>query len=204
MKNFILPGLILLLFAGCSDTKPKEITEVRKLETETVQLQENPPSAPPPTMFSGDPGNRRFLWKLPEGWQEKPSSPMRAANFILEDSPTVECYITVLKGTGGGVAANINRWQRQMGQPALTADALDALPALQMLGQSATYVEIAGNYQGMTGAAQEDSMMLAVVCPLADETVFVKMTGSAAAVQKEIEKFKAFCTTLRQESASTS
>ena len=204
MRKVTLIGLLLLLIIGCGNNQPKEITEVRKLQPETLNVAGNKPSTPPTAMHPDTTENKRFLWELPEGWQEKALTPMRTANFGLADNPAVECYIIVLKGTGGGIVANINRWQRQMGQPELSSEAVAALPVLEMLGQSVSYVEIDGTYQGMTGAAQPDFMMLATACPLADETVFVKMTGPAAAVEAEKENFKAFCTTLHYESAPTS
>lgn len=203
MKKTAFILLLLSIILGCGGEKPKEITEVRSVDPAPEVAVDNP-AVPTPAAPSGNTGaTGRFQWELPDGWTAKPPTPMRAANFALAASPESECYISVLAGTGGGVEANINRWQGQMGQPSLSPEEVAALPVLSMLGESATYVEIAGEFRGMGSAAQSDYMMLGVVCPLGNETVFVKMTGPAAVIQAEKDNFKAFCSSLQQESPSS-
>ena len=203
MKKTTLILLLLSILWGCGGEKEKEITEVRSVDPAPESAVETP-SVPKPIAPSNDTKSTgRFQWELPDGWTAQPPTPMRAANFALAASPDSECYISVLAGTGGGVEANINRWQQQMAQPALSPEEIAALPVLSMLGQSGTYVEITGRFRNMRGEAQSDYMMLGVVCPLGNETVFVKMTGPAAVIQEEKENFKALCSSLQQESNSS-
>src|SRR5688572_18937213 len=61
-------------------------------------------------------------WITPAGWSELPTSAMRVANFRVGDDERAECYLTLLGGDGGGLAANVNRWRAQMGLGALSAD----------------------------------------------------------------------------------
>ena len=203
MKKTALIMLMLTLIWGCGGEKPKQVTEVRDITPSPEVAVDSPavPTPPAPSENTGATG--RFQWELPDGWTAQPPTPMRAANFALAASSEVECYISVLAGTGGGVQANINRWQQQMGQPTLSPEDIAALPILPMLGESATYVEITGEFRGMGSKAQSDYMMLGVICPLGNETVFVKITGPAAVLQAEKDNFKAFCSSLHQESPSS-
>ena len=136
--------------------------------------------APPPE----DTGSG-LTWTAPDGWERAPSTNFRHPNFTAAEGQ-VECYVTILGGTGGGVAANINRWRGQLQQPDLTAAELDALPRLTVLGQEAPMVAIDG----------PNGSMLGVVCMLGPRAVFVKLTGPRAEVAGERERFTAFCTSL--------
>jgi hypothetical protein len=108
-----------------------------------------------------------------------------------------ECYVTVLSGPAGGVDANLNRWQEQMGQPPLEATAIQALPRLTVLGREAPFMEATGDFTGMDGQTQGSSALLGVICPLEDRALFVKMTGPRDEVLAEKENFVAFCESLR-------
>ena len=119
---------------------------------------------------------------------------MRAVTY---QTGAVECYVTTLTGTGGGLEANINRWCGQIGQEALTSEVIAALPRITMLGQEAVLVELAGDYSGMGDDAAAGSMLLGTVCELPGETVFVKMTGPEAAVRAEKESFLAFSKSIK-------
>jgi hypothetical protein len=150
----------------------------------------------------GHPAISPYKWQLPEGWSEAPATSMRIGNFKVASSPETECYLTLLKGTAGGVDANINRWRRQMGQPELKPEEIAALPKADVLGQQAPLAEIAGSFTGMAGQQFPDYMLTGVVVTLADETLFVKMTGPAAVVKAEKDHFQAFCKSLTSATAA--
>ncbi len=133
-------------------------------------------------------------WDAPEGWEQAPDRPMRLVTYKVGDA---ECYIALLSGGAGGVDANINRWRRQMGQPALSKVELAALPKLTVLGREAPMVEITGEYIGMGETRNANAGMLGLVCPLEGQTLFVKMVGPAEVLAGQTEQFKAFCTSLR-------
>ena len=67
----------------------------------------------------------------------------------------------------------------------------------QQIVRAATLVEISGDYTGTSGEAQSGFMMLALICELADTSVFVKMVGPESTVRAEAESFQAFCQSLR-------
>ncbi|HOZ48242.1 MAG TPA: hypothetical protein PLO37_23095 [Candidatus Hydrogenedentes bacterium] len=133
-------------------------------------------------------------WETPEGWVEQAPRPMRLVTFAVGEA---ECYVAVLRGDGGGLEANVNRWRRQMAQPPLAEAELAELPAIEVLGTAAPFIEIEGTYRDMSGAAHEDSLLFGVACLLGDGSVFVKMTGPAAAVRPQRARFVAFCGSLK-------
>lgn len=138
---------------------------------------------------------------VPSGWTMGADRPMRLVTFTIDDRENTECYTTVLAGSGGGLEANVNRWRGQMGQSPLTPGEVAALPTIQMLGRQAVLVEVKGEYTGMDGAAQPESMMLGAICALPTQTLFVKMSGPEAAVAAERENFVSFCESLVEENA---
>jgi len=138
-----------------------------------------------------------FQWKTPPGWQPLAPQPMRDLNFAAGDPPLIECFLTTFSSSGGGVAANVNRWRQQMGLAPDSADAIDALPAIEVLGFRGTLVELDGTYSGMRGDQQaEESKMFAAFVPVGDRAVTIKMIGPADQVEAERENFKMFVTSL--------
>ena len=195
-----------LLLVGCgSNQRPVEVSETRTVAMPPPMDADHTGHACPMgstdavEMPANHPPLSAYLWDLPEGWKEAPPTPMRAGNFTVEASPEIECYLTVLTGMAGGVRANVNRWRHQMGQPEMDADQIAALPTIEMLGHPSTLIEITGDFTGMIGQQESNYMMLAVICALHEETVFVKMTGPVAAVEAERESFLAFCQSLKHE-----
>ena len=148
---------------------------------------------PQPSPTSGD----GMEWEIPEGWSPQPQRPMRTITFAVGGG-TSECYVSVLGGEGGGIAANINRWRDQMGQPDLDGDDLAALPRIPMLAGEGIVVSIDGNYEGMSGDTVESATLLGAVRLLPGRSVFVKMIGPTDNVREEHEAFLEFCKSMRE------
>lgn len=218
----LLPVICIVLLTGCgSGDSRREITEVREnpgappppaLSTaERLGMQAAPPDSPPADAIPGmagpgsaGPGGSGWTYEVPESWVQGPDRPMRVATFIAGPEGASECYVAVLTGGAGGIEANINRWREMMRQPPLPPEEIAILPKIPMLDREAAYVEIRGEYAGMAGmSAPSDpapgQMMLGAICSLAESTVFVRMTGPEEAMLGEIERFKQFCASLKQE-----
>jgi hypothetical protein len=120
---------------------------------------------------------------------------MRIASFTI--GKATECFVTVLSGSGGGVAANLSRWREQLGREPLGDGELAALPTLPMLGGKATRIRIEGRYRGMRGESIDEAVLLGAVRSLAKETVFVKMIGPKLEMADQDARFDAFCRSLR-------
>lgn len=148
------------------------------------------------------PGDAKFSWTTPAGWENKPAGMMRAANLTITGQPEVECYLTELSGAAGGLESNINRWQQQMGQPALAPDQISALPKHPLLGGEASFVTIDGTFGGMSGAvANENFRMYGLALVKDDMSYFVKMTGPKDVLVAEEANFLAFAASLQSGGA---
>ena len=179
--------------AGCGRGGPETIDRVERVPAE----ERIAPSAVKTAERMGLMTDRGFTWDLPEGWSRGPDSQMRLATFLIQSDPLAECAVSTLYGDGGGLEGNVNRWRAQMGQPPLTPEEIAALPRWPVLGAEAAVVEAAGPYTSMGGGTMDDALLLGVVCPMGGDTLFVKMTGTRAALEAERGRFQAFCLSLR-------
>ncbi|MFC1736603.1 hypothetical protein ACFL1X_10845 [Candidatus Hydrogenedentota bacterium] len=144
-----------------------------------------------------------LTWTTPEGWTEAPKKMMRVVTFNMGAENAVECYVSVLSGSAGGVEANVNRWRDQLGIVALTPDEVAALPTIPLLGTEAVFMEGKGTFTGMTGEGKADQALLGVVCQLPEKCIFVKMIGPADEAMKQKDNFTAFCKSIKKIEETT-
>jgi hypothetical protein len=121
---------------------------------------------------------------------------LREVTFTTDAAGTVECYVSVLGGDGGGIRANFDRWSDQMGAAPLSAEELAGLERVPSLGATALLVEFAGHFEGMGGETVADALMLGAVVATDASTVFVKLVGPRAAAESERANFRAFVASL--------
>lgn len=140
-------------------------------------------------------GARRFTYTMPQGWSVKPPRAMRNLDLAVDDA--LQCYVTVLPGAAGGVGPNVNRWRMQLGQDVVDDAEIEKLPRFDMLGARAVSVSIDGSFKRRDGSKVENGRMMAVICPLDDAVVFVKMIGPRKVVDAHASKFTAFCRSMR-------
>ncbi|MDZ4859261.1 MAG: hypothetical protein SGI88_09760 [Candidatus Hydrogenedentes bacterium] len=200
--------LLLGLSCGQEQTGSQEITETRTLTTPAEAPPANVSSAERLGMVRQPAANAaaqpRFSWTTPDGWTEQPATAMRAINVRPAGDPNSECYLTLLDGGGGGLAANVNRWRGQMGLGAIDDAAVAALLKKPLLGMDATYVEVEGVYGGMSGQQQlPDYKLAGLVLAAGDMAVFVKMTGPKAVIDQELPKFSTFCDSIAMAGPAT-
>lgn len=129
-----------------------------------------------------------IAWTLPDGWEELPPTAMRLGNFAAPGG--VDCSITTLSGSAGGLHSNVNRWRGQMGLDELSAADIDALPQQDLLGGRATKIDFTGRYGGMSGdVAEGEARMLGAILSEGARTVFVKLVGPKSAVDGQVRHF---------------
>jgi len=142
-------------------------------------------------------GSPSLAYKTPRGWKEIPGSAMRDINLTFGKNGEGECYLTRLPGSGGGLLANVNRWRKQMGAPPLSAEEVAALPKKTLFHQSATLVDVTGNFGGMGGAdAKKNYRLLGLILSFDTGAIFVKMTGPKALVDSNTSQFDQFVASL--------
>ncbi|HOE65159.1 MAG TPA: hypothetical protein PLO62_01420 [Candidatus Hydrogenedentes bacterium] len=206
MKTRILLSALVVCSLGCDADNVKSITQARMVPAPAMATADGTATqgfhaAHPPIEASGMAGSPHartvpFRWTKPASWADIPPTSMRLANFSIPDRPRVECYISTLSGAAGGVAANVNRWRNQMGQPDLASDEIAALPTVEVMGKPASMVETTGSYTGMKGATEPNYTLRGLVLELPGQVLFVKMIGPTEDVAALKEDFVALCASI--------
>ena len=130
-------------------------------------------------------------WTAPANWEPQTLSNLINKGYyklpeVAGSKP--ELTISAFPGTAGGLAPNVNRWRRQLGQPELEAAALEKeIGSLEVSGQTLRVCEIAGKRPDGS-----DGFVLGAVLTLPGETWFFKLTGQAAALPGSKELFTNF------------
>jgi hypothetical protein len=165
-------GLLALGLLACKD----RASEPRKDAPAPAPLETTPPIAPgSPAKLEGDIG-----WQKPAAWNEvQHPSKMRKATYAIPkvegDPEDAEMTVTQV---GGGVAANIERWEGQFEEKPSAKIEKKTVDGLEI-----SIVELEGTYRGgmgpMMGGDTEpknDWALLAVVVAT-EPAHFFKMTG---------------------------
>lgn len=130
-------------------------------------------------------------WTLPEGWQQMPDRPMRAATLAAgEGDAAIEVSVTSFPGDVGGLTNNVNRWRRQLGLPPQD-DAAVAAAITKVTAGNQTF-QIIGLMNG------GDAMRVAITMH-AGNSWFYKMTGTAPAVDAQRDTFDTFIKSIRYD-----
>ena len=136
-------------------------------------------------------------WVTPEGWTQAESTPTRNPNFIINGNDQAQCYVTVLKGTGGGALANINRWRQQLGLEAIDEAELALLDRITVLDKDGVYTDLEGNFSGMGTDDMSGARMLGAVVVGEQQSIFVKMIGPKAQLEGQEAAFASFVASLK-------
>ncbi len=138
-----------------------------------------------------------FTFELPDGWTELPPSQFRQVNFGVAGSDDTQCYLTVLDGDGGGLAANVNRWRGQMQLEPLDDEALAALPMGELLGSPATVFDATGTFAGMGGEGNaKGSRMIGLLAFTGAKSLFFKIVGPGSVVAAQKASFEGLAASL--------
>jgi len=194
--------LLTAVVAGCGDPQVRrEIIQTQTISPHRKAIRLGATSnerfglvLTPPDM----PRTDSFLqWQTPEGWKAAPASDMRLINFRVGPRGEAECYVTVLPGAAGGVAANVNRWRRQLGLAPISESDIAKLPTLSLLGQDAVFVSLDGTFSGMGDTVpREDYRLFGLIGENQGYMQFVKMTGPRKLLEAEADNFAIFCASI--------
>lgn len=202
-KAFPTPtGLVLclgLLLSACDrdDTKsyrvPKEAPAISQagLPDGHPNISTGGPAATPTA-------KPRLSWTKPEGWNEAPPGPMRAASFNVKGDGGKQADVSVipLPGAAGGDLANVNRWRGQVGLAPLSAEELaKTAEAVEIGGQAAQLYDMAGAASG----SGDPTRILGVIQQRDGMAWFFKMTGNDPLVAKEKTAFVTFLKSVKYE-----
>lgn len=136
---------------------------------------------PPPTAAPDD-----MTFDVPSEWQPGRLTAMRKAAFEARDGDAT-AEITVIAASGD-LLANVNRWRVQIGLEQITADELaQTAREIDAAGGKGSYVELVG-----PGTGEGPKSTFAAVAERGGQQWFFKLTGDAAVVERERERFLAF------------
>jgi len=135
-------------------------------------------------------------WKVPDGWSEEKGSGIRMVTFRSGGPDSVEVSIVSLGGPAGGLEPNVVRWAGQIG---VAVDDVEAFIASQEQittdnGLSGRIIDFTGLQQGGPDSAPS---IIGAVFSLDQNSLFVKMTGSKAAVTAKKGKFRQLLQSLK-------
>ncbi len=146
-----------------------------------------PVTAPTSTAASGS----RPQWQPPSAWEETDAGRFLVAKYLIRgaDDTTAAVNISSAAGSGGGLAANVNRWCGQLGLAALSATELaEQTTPLQTAGGEAVMIAL----RGTDAKSGRPSQLIAAVVTRADQTWFYKLMGEPAIVTGEQAAFIEF------------
>ncbi len=145
-----------------------------------------------------------FRGEVPKSWREQPPSQLRDLDYLIGTATAagerLTCWLTVLRGEGGGLLMNVNRWRSQFGLEPIQSDALSKLPTLRIdsLGTEATSVDLSGRYSPRGADGPKDGYrMFCLVIGYKGHTLFLRMTGPSAKVEAERSNFERLAKTLK-------
>ena len=191
---------------GCSqnfsDQEPAKAMAERGFTARSTTPASTTPASP-----LEQPSGRQALGPLSavaaKGWvAQQPSSSMRVAQYGLP-GPAGEATLGIFffgPGQGGGVEANIERWQGQFsqedGQPAQGRRWTRQVGDIEITGLDISGTFSAGMGMGDT-TPQADYRMLGAIAVHRSGTVFFKMTGPAQTVEHWAASFDEFIGSLQ-------
>jgi hypothetical protein len=169
----------------------------------SVQVETGMASAPvaaaTPAPASASPGGalQRPSWTVPNGWQETPPGQMQIGRFTVSgDAGKLEITIAAFPGDVGGVAANVNRWRRQIAlEPVADDAAVKSLTPLDVPGGTAMLADMSNQRDGRR------MRLIGVIWSRGDHTWFYKLTGDDALAERERAAFLEFVQSVRHRDA---
>jgi hypothetical protein len=150
------------------------------------------PAAAPAPELAGE--QAKLSYKVPEGWKKAPPAQFSVATLRTgEGEKSAEITVTPLRGGGGGLRANLDRWRQQVGLPPADGEEWKRLlRRTEIGGQEAVSVELIGPERA--GARKA---ILGALTLHGGYTWFFKMSGPADVVTNQKAAFDTFVRSVR-------
>ncbi len=128
----------------------------------------------------------KISFEAPEHWKPAPAVTFSVLAFQVQDGDK-KAQVTVTPA-GGDLLSNVNRWRRQVGLSAISAEQLrQSSEPIEVSGASGTYVRLVGQSESILG----------VVVTVKGQTWFVKLKGDKNLAAKEEAAFRKFVQSLK-------
>lgn len=113
-----------------------------------------------------------------------------------DGAPTVS--VSVLRGDGGGLVNNVNRWRSQVQlKPLDDKDALTSLAPIKIDGTDGHLLDVAVPADAKVGGKNPVERLVVAIVSRDGQTVYVRMAGTAAAVGEQKKAFDEFVKSIR-------
>jgi hypothetical protein len=189
---FAACGFAFALASGCDKEEAVRAYSTPKESVTAVAATE--PAAP--AASSGP------TWTVPAGWKQLPAQQMRFAAFaVSSEHPDVVATVVPLGAQAGTLAANVVRWQGQIGMPATPENEIEKLVThADVNGLHVDKVDLTGP-DAAPGADKPRQRILAAVIPATGRTWFFKLMGPADVVAAQKANFDAFVDSVKFSAA---
>jgi hypothetical protein len=146
-----------------------------------------PVTVPPPT--SSQPSSPS-IWTVPADWRAVPPAQFLVVQYSVgNDDAKAQVNVAKLKGEGGGLLANVNRWRDQIGLLPLDENGLQPLvQSLDVTGGPASLVDFTGK-DSQTGMA---TRLIAAMVEQNGQSWFYKLMGDPQVVAAQQSAFTQF------------
>ncbi|MBX3462514.1 MAG: hypothetical protein KF830_05045 [Planctomycetes bacterium] len=134
-----------------------------------------------------------FSAAAPAGWTPAAGSSRLLHHTFGRDG---EAYLGQM---GGGLKAMLDVWRSEMGLPAMSDAEFQGLPQAAFLGEDALWLDVAGDFQSMSGKQIPGARMLVAARADGGTITFAKLVASAATAEGEADAFRRFCASVRRQ-----
>jgi hypothetical protein len=157
---------------------PQQVAEQKPVFIEFLRTLSFGGSAAPATPAA----DGRPHWHAPSEWREVPGGQFLVAKFAITGAGGAQAAVNISSsaGDGGGLAANVNRWRRQLGLTELPAAELAR--SLTMSPGGVVFVEMQGEREAAVGA----------IVTQPTQTWFYKLAGEPGVVAAQKDAFMKF------------
>jgi len=142
------------------------------------------PTAPTPS--EGTP-----QWTAPPDWKEVPGGQFLVAKFTIAGTGNAQAAVNVSSsaGNGGGLAANVNRWRKQLGLGELSAEELaKTAKTIDTPTGKVTLVEMSGT----DARSGQPASLVGAIALQPGQAWFYKLMGDSTIVAAQKEAFSKF------------
>ena len=135
--------------------------------------------------------SKELIWEKPETWTSSIGSSMRIASFSV---PYLDEYgdlsVFKLRGNGGGLESNVNRWRKQL--------SLQPLNLVEIEKDLSKREGGFGIYSTLKILNKNiDSAFLCAIIPMGNYTIFVKLALKPDGISLVEKDFITFCSSLQ-------
>ncbi|MCU0784727.1 MAG: hypothetical protein MUF81_11920 [Verrucomicrobia bacterium] len=179
--------------------KPAFIELLKSFQFVTAEEQATlPPDHPPIDATAAAPttaapaDDAKPTWQVPSGWKEVAGGQFLVAKFMIgggESGAQAAVNVSRSAGDGGGLAANVNRWRKQLGLNELAGGELaQAAKTIETSAGPATLIEMSGT----DARSGQPAALVGAMVPQPGQTWFYKLMGDAKVVEGQKETFTKF------------